>query len=926
MTARILSVLGLALSIAFAMGVGILLMLEIAPDKMRWLVPRASETGGLIFVESPEVYTRQRLVNDRYQQDAWLRSKLDELETAPLISRAESRFLSSDVTSGDESDTAAADASPPPFDLADALSGTDPVPFGQKLALQSALRDRIRQRILENALDDRHDLSGNTVFGLKFDTAVLPGQNTWKAPTVVVQIADTAVDALRDRTDEAAIHYIRASFLDEFDGGSTLAGNADTDQTPDLGGPVARMIGYFARWRGNLERRLNDEKRELQPACIAGARPADLLFDADYCLSGGAPTGLCPDPGEASTFRRWYAATPLCEVVGAGSADGARITANPYVVEKVIPELLAQADQLSEVMQTQLRLPPRAIDPGEMVVEWARAKVVESCRNFDSAVSFAVNDADPPLDLGTDDLDNPFSEDLDGPLPVPPAPGQFDFDPRNAPRSLGGLLTRMAAEDTRTGTMALPGPWGSVFRVDFGALPGQGENCSGSEVDIGLRDLEMNLMVTETGSDTADWSTLSESGLSALPCSAPACTPSAGERRVSVWAERDATSSEVALDAIFTPGMLQTLITSTDPRNWIDEEMSAPEIGEDGACTATEAGLQLQFGRPTAGASWAFFGDRALPEGAADVFADLRCIPGRSMRIRAGAYRFLQRMAATDSYTYAAFPRGDVSGVVTETNVRAGLSLSSPVPGSSFSGELSAGRQARVVEAQPSIINFATGGGAFDFGWSIVKEGRKEPMIASQVVLLSVPAYLDEISLHVWRGFVGVDLGDRPSAQGSGDGTVVSEPMNLAASKRIEAFTRSQEPSTMRLRVPPDYAALDGIIIGNDILSGPRLDRKNLLNRCHRIEPDRDFSIAIEGDRLWRSTVVTIDGVKADRIEVMPDMGGILAVFSADGGRNPIYHAQALRRTLTVWTSEGNDPAPIDICGARPDPPSGTAP
>jgi hypothetical protein len=34
------------------------------------------ETTGRIYVDSPEVYTRERLVNDRYDQDYWLRQRL----------------------------------------------------------------------------------------------------------------------------------------------------------------------------------------------------------------------------------------------------------------------------------------------------------------------------------------------------------------------------------------------------------------------------------------------------------------------------------------------------------------------------------------------------------------------------------------------------------------------------------------------------------------------------------------------------------------------------------------------------------------------------------------------------------------------------------------------------------------------------------
>ena len=48
-------------------------------------------------------------------------------------------------------------------------------PFDQDFLIRSGIRDAIRQLILENLLDDRHDLTGNSVYGLKFDISVIPG-------------------------------------------------------------------------------------------------------------------------------------------------------------------------------------------------------------------------------------------------------------------------------------------------------------------------------------------------------------------------------------------------------------------------------------------------------------------------------------------------------------------------------------------------------------------------------------------------------------------------------------------------------------------------------------------------------------------------------------------------------------------------------
>ena len=52
-------------------------------------------------------------------------------------------------------------------------------PFDQDFLIRSGIRDAIRQLILENLLDDRHDLTGNSVYGLKFDISVIPGNQTY---------------------------------------------------------------------------------------------------------------------------------------------------------------------------------------------------------------------------------------------------------------------------------------------------------------------------------------------------------------------------------------------------------------------------------------------------------------------------------------------------------------------------------------------------------------------------------------------------------------------------------------------------------------------------------------------------------------------------------------------------------------------------
>ena len=64
------------------------------------------------------------------------------------------------------------------------------------------------------------------------------------------------------------------------------------------------------------------------------------------------------------------------------------------------------------------------------------------------------------------------------------------------------------------------------------------------------------------------------------------------------------------------------------------------------------------------------------------------------------------------------------------------------------------------------------------------------------------------------------------------------------------------------------------------------------------LKAGRKQAIVIQGTRLWRSTAVTLGSQKADKIEVLPNMGGIIATF--DCLQDPDLYPK-----LQVWTSEG---------------------
>jgi hypothetical protein len=142
-------------------------------------------------VDTPEVYTRERLVNDRFQQDAWLREKLRE---APTIG-VQGGFGTS--SRSDTSVALAAGVKPQAAQGGQLAKPTTPQAIEDTPVEQFrdvlAYREEIRNEILENQLDDRHDIAGNTLYRLKFDATVVPFRDTSAYAMVEVTITGPSI-------------------------------------------------------------------------------------------------------------------------------------------------------------------------------------------------------------------------------------------------------------------------------------------------------------------------------------------------------------------------------------------------------------------------------------------------------------------------------------------------------------------------------------------------------------------------------------------------------------------------------------------------------------------------------------------------------------------------------------------------------------
>ena len=174
-------------------------------------------TFGKIYVDTPEVYSRERLVNDRFQQDEWLRKKLEEKPTHGIQGSSGSSSRTSTAVSlavGVKPQTPPEEpvkkSKKPPKEQVEkpgAPQGIEDTPIEQ-FRDAMAYREEVRNEILENQLDDRHDIAGNTLYRLKFDATVIPNGDTSAYAIVEVTIKgssfwdingdDTKVQAPKD--------------------------------------------------------------------------------------------------------------------------------------------------------------------------------------------------------------------------------------------------------------------------------------------------------------------------------------------------------------------------------------------------------------------------------------------------------------------------------------------------------------------------------------------------------------------------------------------------------------------------------------------------------------------------------------------------------------------------------------------------------
>lgn len=141
---------------------------------------------------------------------------------------------------------------------------------------------------------------------------------------------------------------------------------------------------------------------------------------------------------------------------------------------------------------------------------------------------------------------------------------------------------------------------------------------------------------------------------------------------------------------------------------------------------------------------------------------------------------------------------------------------------------------------------------------------------------------------------------------------------NVATASFWDQAVRSKQCRIEVVRLPGTAIDLSRHL-GMDVITYPHAEPEDQAPVLYAADRTKPATILIKGQRLWRSTVVTLGGQVADKIQVLPDMTGIIARFecvdvptararairnAVPWERNPAY--QYWNVPLVVWTSEGH--------------------
>ena len=776
---------------------------------------RPFTTYGEVYVDSPEVYTRQRLVNDRYAQDHWLRTKLDNLNDGfqPLGARRSSNStvkVKGQTETEQQSENPNVDTSSQVSVTAE-VEGLNQLMSLHAIEVEASVRTALRQAILENQLDDRHDLSGNSIYGFKFDTTVISGSNTRSRAYIRIRTKITGPNNPDGIEPEAAQEAgnVFARILASLSGTET-AGTDDNGYDYDdylrtsqnIEGADPELREAYQNYRTLYDNWLNDVDKRLDryAQTLLDVRNIELQSIPDSPLNAMPVIGPVmrnlllskedTDADPAATFQK--------------AADEIKAAQRPADA----PESSAAEVQICTANARDYKF----IDGStEAVMLWNVLETILAISKPDVA-SFNWRAFDTTTDPGT------------------------AFQARKAfnPNDWVGEVD-----------LVLKNPWSQFYTIKAKLA----RSCRWEFEVSKVKDAFYIHRVPANGAQAPQVQPVAQPAANAPPqakyftlfgLEAPSTDDASGPSK---WSYRVVSKYYGELR---TPADFQAL----QPKYPIDK---APE-------SYFHRLIEQLNGRCT--------DDPLAP-------CELR------VDLDTGLLTLIQRLIDQDSYAYAVLPKNEVSGLLSD-QVRTGfIDLLMQYGGVQVQAS-EAVSQSQTVAA---VVGFSDSSesasdGSIDFGWIFDPSVGGGSMQKSQMALISVPAWDDEIEFEVETGWI-----DRHGRE---------------IGKRSKIFT-------IAVALPPDFEAFETIIFerGNDTRRQPIVHMDLLPDQEQKVQFKHCIanSVLIPGRRLWRSTKVTLGAHEAAKITVLPNMDGIIATF--DKFEPEEVAAMSGAETIRVWTSEG---------------------
>ena len=794
----------------------LLLLAVLFPEDVRDRLGRAADVwfgwgrgqpieGGLIRVEAPRIFTRERLVNDRFDEAAWLERRLadtDELLGSgafarPAGTRRTGSRLGVDMAAGDageETDVTGAAATAPAATLS---------PEAQVLAA-TQYREALRRRAIAANLDDAHDLEGNTLYRLDFAAYAVPPAYADAVASIEIRVIERT-----DRTGDAL---------------TVLPGDPLTE-------PEKRNYGeLLEEWREELQRQARS-----------------LLDDRIRTLQAGV--GLDPDNAALlDEFIRYEIHAILFEPLkGADEALGTPTAAAVDVLRRRGQEALLQAiwkDIARDLYRAreQAEGKPDPSGPPEFgIIEYreyrrlcsAHANVLPPGHHFNGAVGLA------------------------GPVACQQVPADWE------------TLADLDLLDT-------------LYRIDHW-IRASTDGCTAE-----LRDL----------ADSPSW----------IAAGAEEWPPLNGVMDFLEGADclsEDWSGFRAALSVVDPWPRRNRVLANFLVRQLTQQHSRIPaalNFGEFfsfkvGGCTATRCDVLVKphywpdVPRGSESRNW-----NSLPRnwnllpknGGSEAGADDRISKLRD-RLRDG-----QRAA-----TYGVFPESAQS--LHDVREVSGTTMRFGGPGGGVDAGERVERQA--IEALGGIVgiaNWRSEPGAAHFGWLVYpgpgsqRSARPQPIYLPLGALISLPSWWRQATLEVrscWR--------------------------SRAAAAAGRADCEGLEPEKLHIGLPGSPVDLSRRL-KFDVVKFPFVTGGQPFE--HVVEIGRPAQLTIVGGRLWKNPRVQLANQRASRVQVLPDMNGIVAEFACiepwpgtSGLRqSPAVGARPPSLMLRIWTSKGmTSPLPV---------------